>query len=147
PAHGDLKFNNLRFAGATPGDREQALCLLDLDTLSELPLWVELGDAWRSWCNRSSEDDPEADLDIDLLETALGAYLAANELPLGREERASLAFGLEWISLELCARFATDALRECRFAWNPRRFPAAGEHHLQRARGQLSLHRQARDAR
>jgi Ser/Thr protein kinase RdoA (MazF antagonist) len=147
PAHGDLKFNNVRFAGTAPGERDQARSLVDLDTLSKLPLWAELGDAWRSWCNRRSESDPEAELDPELLEAALGSYLDASELALGREERASLAYGLEWISLELAARFAADALQECYFGWDPKNFPGRGEHNLCRARGQLALHRQAREAR
>ncbi|MEE2751966.1 MAG: phosphotransferase [Myxococcota bacterium] len=42
--HGDLKVSNIRFS-----ESGEALCLLDLDTLSFLPLEVELGDAFRSW--------------------------------------------------------------------------------------------------
>ena len=54
--HGDLKFNNVRFAGASAPASEQAVCLIDLDTVGPLALAYELGDAWRSWCNRSGED-------------------------------------------------------------------------------------------
>ena len=49
--HGDLKINNLRF-----DDAGQGLCLLDLDTLANLKLGLELGDALRSWCNPLGED-------------------------------------------------------------------------------------------
>ena len=31
--HGDLKFNNVLFAGTAPPDSEQSLCLIDLDTV------------------------------------------------------------------------------------------------------------------
>ncbi len=62
-------------------------------------------------------------------------------------ERESLALGLERIALELAARFATDALEERYFAWDPARFASRGEHDLLRARGQLSLYRQARETR
>ena len=55
--------------------------------------------------------------------------------------------GLERVSLELCARFAADALDESHFAWDSEAFPTAGEHNLYRARGQLSLHHQARETR
>jgi Ser/Thr protein kinase RdoA (MazF antagonist) len=146
-AHGDLKFSNIRFAGTADDERERAVALLDLDTVSPLPLWAELGDAWRSWCNRNPESEPQAALDTQLLEGALGAYLDACQLPLARAERASLALGLEWISLELASRFAADSLRESYFGWDPTSFPAAGEHNLCRARGQLSLYRQARETR
>jgi Ser/Thr protein kinase RdoA (MazF antagonist) len=131
-AHGDLKISNLRFDEAGRG-----LCLLDLDTMGRLPLAVELGDAWRSWCNPRGEDVADAALSTDLFEAAAGAYLATNPLP--PEERAELVFGVERICLELAARFAADALAEAYFGWNPALAPARGEHNLLRARGQASL--------
>jgi Ser/Thr protein kinase RdoA (MazF antagonist) len=146
-AHGDPKFNNIRFAGSEAPAHDRAIALLDLDTVSALPLWTDIGDAWRSWCNRRSEDDPEPELDVVRLESALTAYLSALPVELDAGERESLAYGLEWISLELAARFATDALEECYFGWDATRFPAAGEHNLARARAQIGLHVQARDAR
>ena len=74
-------------------------------------------------------------------------YLKASTLELDPGERASLALGLERVSLELAARFATDALCESYFGWDPERFPSAGEHDRVRARGQLSLYHQARRTR
>jgi len=147
--HADLKFDNVLFAPASgqPEEQPRARCLIDLDTLCRLPLWVELGDAWRSWCNRKGEDCAEAQLDLGLLEAAVRAYLDALAVELGPDERRSLAHGIERVALELAARFATDALEERTFAWDAARFASAGEHHLLRATGQLSLSRQARDAR
>ncbi len=145
--HGDLKFNNVLFAGAAGGARDRALSLIDLDTVSRMPLYAELGDAWRSWCNRRGEDSERAELDGELLRAAALAYLDALEIELEPAERRSLALGVERISLELAARFAADALRESYFGWDATRFSSAGEHNLVRARGQLSLSRQARDAR
>jgi hypothetical protein len=146
--HLDLKFNNVLFRSAKPGgDPTDACCLIDLDTLSRMPLWVELGDAWRSWCNRRPEYEPEAELDPGVFEASAGAWLDAVELELGRPELESLAHGIERLSLELCSRFAADALQEQYFGWNAERFASAGEHNLNRARGQLSLHTQAREAR
>ncbi len=147
PVHGDLKFNNVLFAPDGPGAAPEAIALIDLDTLSRQPLCVELGDAWRSWCNRSGEDSPEAALDLGLLRAAVEGYLHALPLELAPVERASLAEGLERISLELAARFAADALRESYFGWDPARFASRGEHNLIRALGQWSLHEQARAAR
>ncbi len=145
--HGDLKFNNVLFAGESGAARRDARCLIDLDTVSRLPLYLELGDAWRSWCNRRGEDAPEAELDLALFEACAEGYLGALNLELGAAERASLVHGLERISLELAARFAADALRESYFGWDPARFGSAGDHNLTRARGQLSLHRQAHQTR
>jgi hypothetical protein len=47
---------------------------------------------------------------------------------------------VEWISLELAGRFASDALDESYFGWNSQRYSGRGEHNLVRARGQLALH-------
>lgn len=145
--HGDLKFNNVLFAGPAGAERERAVSLIDLDTVSRMPLWVELGDAWRSWCNVRGEDSTEAELDLGLFRASAEGWLAALAFPLAPGERESLALGLERIALELAARFATDALEERYFAWDPARFASRGEHDLLRARGQLSLYRQARETR
>lgn len=146
-AHGDLKFNNLLFAGAEGDARERPVALIDLDTVSPLPLWAELGDAWRSWCNRVGEEQGSAALDLAIFYASAEGYLSALPVPMSRAERASLALGLERISLELTTRFAADALAESYFGWDAARFPAAGEHNLMRARAQLALWEQARETR
>lgn len=138
--HGDLKFNNLLFAGAAGAARDEALCLIDLDVVGPLPLAFELGDAWRSWCNRAGEDDPQAVLDLEIFRASLAGYRDGLGRALGTEERRALLLGVEWISLELAARFATDALVESYFGWDAARFATRGQHNLVRARGQWSLH-------
>lgn len=139
--HGDLKFNNVLFAGAAGPASETAVCLVDLDTVGPLALAYELGDAWRSWCNRRGEDDPEAELDLDIFSASLDGYQTDVGHALIRDERRALLLGPEWVSLELGARFAADALMESYFGWDPTRFAGRGEHNLARARGQFSLHR------
>jgi Ser/Thr protein kinase RdoA (MazF antagonist) len=138
--HGDLKFSNLLFVGPQPPFSERAACLIDLDTLAPLSLAYELGDAWRSWCNRAGEDVPEARLDLEVLRASLDGYREGWGRALDVDTRRALLLGVEWISLELAARFAADALLETYFGWDPRRFPGRGEHNLVRARGQWSLH-------
>ena len=146
--HLDLKFNNILFGtdGSQLGSA-QAVCLIDLDTLSRGPLWVDLGDAWRSWCNRRAEHEPAAELDSRVFEASAAAWLDAVDLELSRSELSSLAHGIERLSIELCSRFAADALEESYFGWNRDLFTSAGEHNLSRAHGQLSLHGQARETR
>jgi Ser/Thr protein kinase RdoA (MazF antagonist) len=146
-AHGDLKFNNMLFAGREGAARAQASALIDLDTAGPLPLWAELGDAWRSWCNRSGEEQGTAALDLSIFYASAEGYLGALPFAMDRAERASLAHGLERISLELATRFATDAIAEGYFGWDPTRFATAGEHNLLRARAQLDLWAQARATR
>ena len=145
--HGDLKFNNILFSAAEGADKDEAVSLIDLDTLCRMPLWVEMGDAWRSWCNRAGEDAPHAELDMDVFDASAQGYLAALELELDAAERESLAHGIERVGLELSARFAADALNERYFGWDPARFASHGDHNLVRAQGQLSLYRQARETR
>lgn len=130
--HGDLKVSNLRFG---PGG--EATCLVDLDTLGRMPIDAEMGDAWRSWCNRSGEDADEVRFDLALFEASAGAYLAASDLT--PEERDALPGGIERICLELAARFAVDALEESYFGWDPAVAPTRGDHNLLRGRGQLRL--------
>ena len=139
-AHGDLKISNIRFDGAG-----RALCLLDLDTMGLLSLDIELGDAARSWCNRSGEDEDSSHFDVETFEAAFTAYLQANPLP--SEEREALVGGVERICLELASRFAADALRECYFGWDSTQFATRGEHNLVRALGQAALARSVRSQR
>ncbi len=135
--HGDLKVSNVMFAADAP---PRALCLIDLDTLGPMSLAHELGDAWRSWCNPALEDDlSRAAFDLDIFEASWRGYCrGVGELP-SPVTRTALLGGPEWISLELAARFAADALRERYFGWDRARFPHAGEHNLVRARGQWAL--------
>ena len=145
--HGDLKFNNLVFAGALPPASRKAVCWIDLDTVGPVALAHELGDAWRSWCNRSGEDDPEAKLDLDIFAASWRGYEETIGRSLSQDERLALLLGPEWISLELSARFTADALAETYFGWSPDRFPGRAEHNLVRGRGQWSLFQAFRDSR
>lgn len=143
PCHGDLKLNNLLFAGPEPPASEDALCLIDLDTLGSMTLAHELGDAWRSWCNQAGEDATEAHFDLGVFEASWEGYRRHGGDDLDRTERQGLLLGVEWICLELAARFAADALAESYFGWDAERYPTRGDHNLARARGQLALHHAA----
>jgi len=140
--HGDLKLSNVLFDAR---DADRAVALIDLDTLSWLPRWMDLADGLRSWCNPRGEDREDAVFVPDLHRAAAEGYLEA--MDPDDAERAALVDGMEWLCLELAARFATDALRECYFAWDPERFASRGEHGLVRARGQWTLYRRACEAR
>lgn len=135
PAHGDLKISNLRF-----DEGGQAVCLIDLDTLSSMPLALELGDAMRSWCNSSGEDSDRVDVDLAIFEAAMRGYADTARFA-GRGELASIPSGTWRICLELAARFAADAYHEAYFGWDPAVAPGRGEHNLLRAQGQLVLAR------
>jgi len=131
--HGDLKLSNVRFEG------ERAMALVDLDTLGYGTLDAELGDALRSWCNPEGESSEGAHCDAKLFAAAVEGYARGAEGgDLQPEEWESLVPGLERIALELAARFATDALVERYFGFDPA-FGGRGEHNLLRARSQWRL--------
>ncbi|HEY6877543.1 MAG TPA: phosphotransferase [Polyangiales bacterium] len=130
--HGDLKISNVLF------QQDEAIALLDLDTMAELTIPIELGDALRSWCNPSGEDATRAEVRLDVFEAALTGY-AEDARWLTVEEREALVLGFETISLELAARFCADALNESYFGWNPKKFASRSLHNLARAESQLSL--------
>ncbi len=137
--HGDLKLDNLRFDASG----ENAYALLDLDTVGPLALAHELGDMWRSWCNRAGEDGPHAteqSIDHEVLAASMRGYREGLGRSLSTAERDAISRGPTWISLELAARFLTDAIEERYFGWDSSKFPARGEHNLARASRQLALH-------
>ncbi len=135
--HGDPKISNLVYAS----DRELALCMLDLDTLGHMALPFELGDAFRSWCNLATEDDPRSRFSADYFAAAAAGYGQATAGWLRPDEAATVVTATATIQVELAARFCADALNESYFGWNPGLFPSRGEHNLARARGQLAVHR------
>jgi hypothetical protein len=145
--HGDLKFNNFLFEASRGEARDRAVALIDFDTLERRTLGYEMGDAWRSWSNRAGEDSAVADLDLVRFRAGAEGWLETLTIPLATDERRSLAEAAEFVSLELCARFAADTLEESYFRWDPERFESHAEHNWVRARGQLSLYRQWVEAR
>ncbi|MBN2192263.1 MAG: phosphotransferase [Polyangiaceae bacterium] len=145
--HGDLKISNIRFTGS------EATALIDLDTLGRGTIDAELGDALRSWCNPAHEDETPS-FDLELFGAAMSGYAqgAASAARDGSPEPApdewhTVIPAIERIALELSARFATDALEECYFGWDPARHATRGDHNLARARSQLALAASVRRAR
>ena len=133
--HGDLKISNVRFAGP------DAVALIDLDTLGRGAIDAELGDAFRSWCNPATEDDPHPVFDLELFGAAIHGYAPIGRERLSAPEWSSIVPGVERICLELAARFAADALEERYFGWDATRFSTRGDHNLARAAGQAALAR------
>jgi hypothetical protein len=141
--HGDLKISNLRF----DEQGNEAICLLDFDTFAHQTIAVEMGDAWRSWCNPAGEDHVDAiHFDLDIFSASAKAWLAAGP-HLSKEERENLVPGIERICLELSARFCADAIRQCYFKEDRSRFSAPGAHNLHRAQGQFRLAASVREQR
>jgi len=134
--HGDLKLENLLFESREGQGRDRAFALIDLDTLMHGPLWMELGDAWRSWCNSSGEDVRESRFEMSYFEASAHGFFEGYGASLSESERRSLVTAIERIALELCARYVTDTLEECYFGWDDSKFESRGEHNAVRAAGQ-----------
>ncbi len=131
--HGDPKISNVLFS-----PQGRAICLVDLDTLARMPIAVELGDAFRSWCNPQGED-VMVPFDKDFFAAGLTGYArAVGDLP-SADERLAIPALVQTIAVELAARFCADALRENYFNWDRARYPSASAHNLKRARAQLAL--------
>ena len=133
--HGDPKISNLVFDEQSG----EGVCMIDLDTLTHMPLPLEMGDAFRSWCNPRGEDTQQSEFRLDLFEAAITGYASvAAEFVSENEWRAFLP-ATRTIMVELAARFATDALNESYFGWNESAFPDRSTHNQVRAAGQLEL--------
>ena len=131
--HGDPKISNVIFSAG------RAICLIDLDTVTRIPVAVELGDALRSWCNPAGEDSADAHFSLPRFRLALEGYRLGAPGFLAEDEWRAIPDAALSIALELAARFAADALNESYFAWDPERFETASEHNRTRARAQLGL--------
>lgn len=133
--HGDPKINNILFEP----DSDEAICLVDLDTVTRMPLPLELGDAMRSWCNPASEDDRYGEFALPLFRDAMDGYAEVARGWIQRDEWSAIVEATHTILVELAARFCADALNECYFGWNPERFGSRTEHNQVRAAGQLTV--------
>jgi Ser/Thr protein kinase RdoA (MazF antagonist) len=133
--HGDPKISNLVFAR----DDDRALCLIDLDTLSHMPVALELGDALRSWCNPGAEDGADAAFSTALCAAAVEGYAADARGLLEPAEWGAIPLATLTISVELAARFCADALEESYFGWDAARYASASDHNQARTRAQLGI--------
>ena len=138
--HGDPKITNIVFDAHTG----EALAMIDLDTLAHMPLPLELGDAFRSWCNPAGEDAPGTAFSLPLFEAALAGYASATRGWLTAAEWRAIPDATATIAVELAARFCTDALVEGYFSWDRSRYARASHHHQARTRAQLALARSIR---
>ncbi|MCE1227925.1 MAG: aminoglycoside phosphotransferase family protein [Firmicutes bacterium] len=125
--HNDTKLNNLLFDERG----EEALCVLDLDTVMPgLPLY-DFGDLARSACNRAAEDGP-ADVDAALFLCLAEGFQAGR--PWSEVERDHAVEATQTMAYTLGLRFLTDFLEGDSYFRIHR-----PDHNLHRARGQFAL--------
>jgi len=107
--HNDTKINNLIFAPSL----EKVEALVDLDTLMGGYLMYDFGDLVRTVACSLPETSTEWNLIQalpELVEELLSGYLEGLEGALSAEERNSLLFGGEIMTLIMGLRFLTDHL-------------------------------------
>lgn len=131
-AHGDPKISNILFKG------EQALCLIDFDTLGMSGWSLEMADALRSWCNRQQEDELNAYVDLEITARALKGYGSVMKGLWSEPEKRELVAHSQAVSLCLAIRYLTDVLNESYFNFS-KLYSRAAEHNWLRAQAMYGL--------
>ncbi|MEK7183314.1 MAG: phosphotransferase [Patescibacteria group bacterium] len=130
--HGDLKITNLLF-----NENQKAIGIIDFDTLIWKPRAIDVGDALRSWCNRTAEDDPEAVFDNAIFQAAEKGYSQGFSAQTDNPEHHKQV--AKQIAYELSARFLIDVVNDNYFRFDDKRYPTRTAHNLARALGQYHL--------
>lgn len=132
--HGDPKISNIIF-----DDRDDAICLVDFDTLGNAGWSLEMGDALRSWANPHKEDVIECGVDLSIAECALRGYGDVMKRFMTPDEALSMVTHAQAISLCLSMRYLTDVLNENYWAYDCERYSRPAEHNLIRAKAMHHL--------
>lgn len=109
PIHGDPKVNNILIDNAT----ENAVSIVDLDTVKPGLVHYDIGDCLRSGCNPLGEDPGQIEnvrFEPDLCRAILHGYFSAAREFLTENDRAYLYDAVRLIAFELGLRFFTDFL-------------------------------------
>ncbi len=133
--HADLKISNILFAGT-----DRAVGIIDFDTLLRDFRAIDLGDAFRSWCNLTDEDDPNATFDQEVFHAAMTGYEQGWSAPVRPEDRRLFLRATAQIAYELASRFLIDVVEDHYFGY---RKPYASRRaaNTARARGQYHFAR------
>jgi hypothetical protein len=134
-AHNDAKLDNVLFRG------DEAICLVDLDTVMPSAWFWDVGDLLRTASSRAAEDEPQTDrslVDPELYRSILAGYRAglssvAGVVPSVAEEEAIERAGAI-VTYEQALRFLTDWIAGDVYYRTSR----PGQN-LDRARAQLAL--------
>jgi hypothetical protein len=105
--HNDTKLNNILF------DKDnQAICLIDLDTVMPGQIVFDTGDILRTMCNSGGEDGTLGAIqfyEAYFLEFSKGYILESRPI-LTREELEAIPYSILRMNIEQTVRFATDYL-------------------------------------
>jgi Ser/Thr protein kinase RdoA (MazF antagonist) len=107
--HGDPKVNNIMLDVGT----QQAISMIDLDTVKPGLVHYDIGDCLRSGCNLLGEETDEWEtvrFDVDLCQVILQGYLSQSRDFLTEHDYDYIYDGIRLIAFELGLRFFTDYL-------------------------------------
>lgn len=131
--HNDTKINNVLFDEKT----NEALVVIDLDTVMPGLMGHDFGDAIRFAANFVAEDCPDYErvgIDLEVYRAFAQGFLEKTRDTMTPEERATLATSCICLTAELAVRFLDDYLRgDLYFTTH---YP---EHNLVRTRNQIAL--------
>ena len=133
--HNDTKINNVLF---NP-DNDEALVVIDLDTVMPGLMGNDFGDAIRFAANLAEEDCPDAaqaGLNMDIFSVFAEGFLSRTAKTMTKTEAETLAQSCFCLTVELSTRFLADYI-----LGNPYFNIRYQEHNLDRTRCQIALAR------
>jgi Phosphotransferase enzyme family len=134
PIHGDPKVNNVMICNTT----QQAIGMIDLDTVKPGLVHYDIGDCLRSGCNSLGEetkDWEQVQFDTQMCRAILAGYLPQAKGFLKEDDYEYLFDGIRLLAFELGLRFFTDYLAGNVY-FNKVKYPT---HNLDRALVQFKL--------
>ncbi len=130
--HCDTKVNNMMF-----NDKDEVLCVIDLDTVMPNFIFSDYGDFLRTGANKVAEDFPEMDkveFDIEIFKAFTEGYLSTASAFLLPVEIENLSYATALFPYMQCVRFLWDYLSGDKY-WKCQ-YPT---HNFVRANNQLHL--------
>jgi Ser/Thr protein kinase RdoA (MazF antagonist) len=109
PIHGDPKVNNVLICNIT----QQAIGVIDLDTVKPGLVQYDIGDCLRSGCNPLGEETEELErvrFDIEMCRSMLDGYISQARSFLTEGDYEYMFDGIRLIAFELGLRFFADHL-------------------------------------
>lgn len=131
--HNDTKMNNVLFDPVS----DEAVCVIDLDTIMPGTILFDTGDMIRTACNTAEEDEKDlskVSFYAEMYKSLIGGYMESADSFLTKEEREGIKESGRVITQIMAVRFLTDYI-----AGDVYYHTAYNDHNLVRCRTQLSL--------
>lgn len=123
--HGDPKIDNFLFRD------EEVRGIIDLDTFMVGSVFLDIGDAFRSWMKQA-----DGTFDHRSFPRVFDAYADAN--PFSELTDKQVLRATKLLSLELATRFLADYFEEKYFGWERSKYVSAAEHNFARAQDMIA---------